>query len=102
MKPLLLLLIALTLSVSTLLAQNIVRTDVSVFPNPATEYISVNDPAETVGFVLLYNLVGKKVKEFEYSKGSNLPVGDLPKGMYMVQLQDRQRNVLRTQMIDKR
>ncbi len=102
MKHTLLLFFLLILSLGTLLSQNSVRPDLSVYPNPATEYITVNDPNESVGFVLLFNLVGKKVREFEYDKGANLPVGDLPKGMYMVQLQDRQRNILKTQMVDKR
>jgi len=92
----------LILSVGALFSQNTARPDLSVYPNPATEYVTVNDPSESVGFVLFFNLVGKKVREFEYDKGANLPVGDLPKGMYMVQMQDRQRNILKTQMVDKR
>lgn len=102
MKYMLLLSFFLTLFTGSAASQTALRPELSVYPNPAVEYIAVNDPNESVGFVAIFNLVGKKVKEFEYSKGANLPVGDLPKGMYMVQLQDRQHNVLKTQMVDKR
>ncbi|MCS7037488.1 MAG: T9SS type A sorting domain-containing protein [Saprospiraceae bacterium] len=102
MKYVLLLSFFLTLFAGSAASQSAARAELSVYPNPAVEYIAVNDPAENVGYVVMFNLVGKKVKELEYSKGANVPVGDLPKGMYMVQLQDRQRNVLKTQMMDKR
>ncbi len=102
MKYALLLSFFLTLFAVSARSQNTARPDLSVYPNPAVEYIAINDPGESVGFVVLFNLVGKKVEEFEYAKGAKLPVGDLPKGMYIVQLQDRQRNVLKTQVVDKR
>jgi len=102
MKYILLLSVLLGFGAISLKAQITAKPDLSVYPNPAVENIYLNDAAESVGFVVIINLVGKKVKEFEYSKGAGLPVGDLPKGMYLVQLQDRQRNVLKTQMIDKR
>lgn len=83
-------------------AQNSNKADLSVYPNPTTEYISVNDNNDAVSFVAIYNLVGKKVKEFEYTKGESLFVADLPKGMYLVQVQNRGREVLKTQKVDKR
>lgn len=83
-------------------AQNSSKADLSVYPNPTTEYISVNDNNDAVGFVAIFNLVGKKVKEFDFIKGESLFVADLPKGMYLVQLQDRGRQVIKTQKVDKR
>ncbi len=78
------------------------KADLSVYPNPTTEYISVNDNNDAVGFIAIFNLVGKKVKEFDFVKGESLFVADLPKGMYLVQLQNRGRQVLKTQKVDKR
>jgi len=83
-------------------AQNSGKADLSVFPNPTTEYISVNDNNDAVAYVVVFNLVGKKVKEFPFVKGENLFVADLPKSMYLVQIQDRNRQILRTQKVDKR
>jgi hypothetical protein len=83
-------------------AQNSTKADLSVFPNPTTDYISVTDNSDAVGHVAIFNLVGKKVREFDHVKGETMNVADLPKGMYLVQLQDRNRQVLKTQKVDKR
>lgn len=83
-------------------AQSNSKPDLSVFPNPATEYISVQDKNDAVGFLAVYNLVGKKVKEFEFVKGEQYYIADLPKGMYLVQILDRSKHNLTTQKIEKR
>ena len=83
-------------------AQNSSKADLSVYPNPTVEYLSVNDNSDAIGFVAIFNLVGKKVKEFDFVKGESMFVADLPKGMYLVQLQDRNRKTVKTQKVDKR
>lgn len=101
MKQILLALAFVSVGVA-LRAQNISKIDLSVFPNPATEYISVQDKNESVGFLSVFNLVGKKVKEFEFVKGEQYYIADLPKGMYLVQILDRSKRNLTTQKIEKR
>lgn len=98
----LLLLFALVLTGLALKAQNIAKPELSVFPNPAIDYISINDEADAVGHLAIFNLVGKKVKEFTFVKGESYYVADLPKGMYLVQIQDRSHKVLTTQKVNKR
>lgn len=83
-------------------AQNSTQVALTVYPNPASEYISVQDPGNEVGYVAVFNLVGKKVKEFDFVKDEPMSVADLPKGMYLVQLQDRNRQIIKTQKVDKR
>lgn len=83
-------------------AQSNSKPDLSVFPNPTTEYISVQDKNDAVGFLSVFNLVGKKVKEFEFVKGEQYYVADLPKGMYLVQILDRSKRNLTTQKLEKR
>ena len=83
-------------------AQKTNKADLTIYPNPTTEYISVNDNSDAVGYIAIFNLVGKKVKEFDFVKGETLFVADLPKSMYLVQIQDRKRQVLKTQKMDKR
>jgi hypothetical protein len=78
------------------------KADLSVFPNPACDLISVRDNNDVVGQVAVYSLIGRKLKEFDFSKGEQYPIGDLPKGMYLVQLLDKNREIIKTQKIDKR
>jgi hypothetical protein len=81
---------------------NTTKPELSVFPNPAIDNISVHDNSEVVTQVLVFNLVGKKVKTFEHLKGEYHYVGDLPKGVYLVQMIDKGKRILTTQKIDKR
>ena len=83
-------------------AQTNSKPDLSIFPNPATDYISVQDKNDAVGFISVFNLLGKKVKEFEFIKGEQFYIADLQKGMYLVQIQDRSKRNLTTHKIEKR
>ncbi|TNE51870.1 MAG: T9SS type A sorting domain-containing protein [Bacteroidetes bacterium] len=83
-------------------AQNANKPDLTVYPNPTTDYISVKDNNDVVGYVAVFNLVGKKLKEFDFVKGESLFVADLPKNIYLVQIQDHDRRVLKTQKVNKR
>ncbi|MEO6759177.1 MAG: T9SS type A sorting domain-containing protein [Saprospiraceae bacterium] len=83
-------------------AQRSAKVDLTVYPNPTIEFISVQDNNDVVGFLAVYNIVGRKLKEFEFAKGDQYSLLDLPKGMYLVQIQDRNRHIITTQKIDKR
>ena len=78
------------------------KPDLAIYPNPATEFISVNDEEELVGQIFIYNLVGKKVRTFEVMPNERFAVGDLPKGMYLVQLIDKDDKIINTQKINKK
>jgi Secretion system C-terminal sorting domain len=99
-----LLVFALLLGGISLHAQHVgpLKPELSVFPNPAIDNISVYDNNDLVLQILVFNLVGKKVKSFEHLKGEYHYVGDLPKGVYLVQMIDKGKHILTTQKIDKR
>ncbi|HAD11340.1 MAG TPA: hypothetical protein DCF33_02770 [Saprospirales bacterium] len=97
-----LLLFFFLLAAIALRAQNTPRPELSVFPNPTTEFVSVQDQADAVGQLNVFNLLGKKVKAFEASKGEQYFLGDLPKGVYLVQLVGKNKQVLKSQKVEKR
>jgi Secretion system C-terminal sorting domain len=99
---LLLLILAFVTSVIALPAQNVSKPDLSVFPNPAADYICVQDNNDLVGHLAVVSMTGRRVKEFEFSKGEHYSIVDLPKGMYLVQILDRNKQVLTTQKLNKR
>lgn len=74
---------------------------VSVFPNPATEFITVNNE-EAVKTIHIFNFTGRKMKNFEVVKGDRYEVADLPNGLYFVQLIGRNNKVLATQRLTKK
>jgi hypothetical protein len=81
--------------------QNRTIKGITIFPNPATEFIAVNDE-ENVRNVVVYNMVGRKMKNFEVEKGRRYEVGDLPNGLYVVQLVGKNNKVLATQRLTKK
>ena len=98
----LLLIFLLVLSGVALKAQNSPKPDLSVFPNPATEYISVQDNNDLVSQIAVISMTGRRVKEFQFTKGEFYSIADLPKGMYLVQILDHNKQALMTQKLNKR
>lgn len=76
--------------------------DAKVFPNPAIEYIQLQDDYNRVKYIEVYNVIGRKIDKFTVNyAGEKYDVSNLPKGIYMVSMLDANRNVLRTQRISK-
>ena len=78
------------------------KSELNVFPNPVIDNFSLYDNNDVVSQIVVFNLIGKKVKAFEHLKGEYHYIGDLPKGVYLVQMLDKSKRVLKTQKIDKR
>jgi hypothetical protein len=72
----------------------------SVYPNPAVDYIQIQDGSD-VKFIEVHNALGRKILDFNAVNTGRYDIGDLPKGMYMVRMLDRNRNIIRTQRISK-
>ena len=77
------------------------KGELKIFPNPATNFISVSEN-DQVKQILVFNLVGRKMKTFKAIKGEKHFVGDLPKGIYLIQLLGDKNKILRTQRVSKR
>jgi hypothetical protein len=76
-------------------------TSVSVYPNPAAEYIALNNE-EAVKNIYVYNLAGRRMKSFEVVKGERYEVADLPNGIYFIQLIGRNNKLLTIQRLTKK
>lgn len=75
--------------------------DLQVFPNPATTHIGVSHRGE-VAMIKVFNLVGRQMKIFTTSPGEKHFVGDLPRGMYLVQLVSTKNKIITTKRVNKR
>lgn len=100
------LILAILLAFSSLsaFAQLEKRTEssvVSIFPNPATEYITVSNE-DAVKSIVLFNMVGRKIRIFATEKGERYEIGDLPNGLYVVQLFGKNNKVITTQRLTKK
>ncbi len=73
-----------------------------IYPNPAVEYIMLEDDDDVVRYLEIFSVMGRKIEEFVVgSSTQKFDVGNLPKGMYMVRMLDAQRAIIRTQRISK-
>ena len=78
------------------------KEEIQVFPNPATHFFSISDQSNLIKRIVVFNQPGRKVKTFTTSNTSEkFPVSDLPKGLYLVQLQDQAGNVVVTRRLFK-
>ncbi len=77
-------------------------TKVKIYPNPATEFISI-DNAQDVKELYILNLVGRKLKVIEnIEENVHYDISDLPNGMYLVQIINHKNKIITTQRLSKR
>lgn len=75
--------------------------EIRVFPNPTTDYFSVNG-MENLKEVVVINLVGREVKRFSASIRAKYDVSDLNSGLYLVRLIGEQGKAVKTVRLSKR
>ncbi len=74
---------------------------ISIYPNPTTDYITINNE-DAVKNIVLFNMVGRKMRTFAAEKGDRYEVSDLPNGLYVVQIFGKNNKVLTTQRLTKK
>ncbi len=78
------------------------EVNVKIYPNPATSYIGL-DKAQSIEHIVIYNMVGRRVKDFEVNRqDAQYYIGDLPNGMYLVQLLGNNQKIITTKRLNKR
>ncbi|MEZ5148652.1 MAG: right-handed parallel beta-helix repeat-containing protein [Bacteroidales bacterium] len=68
---------------------NKTRLSVEVYPNPATDFISIEIPDYSFNgqnVVLILDLTGKVVQQQSYTDREHIYVGDLEKGVYLIRI----------------
>lgn len=81
--------------------ENIAPFELRVYPNPTTDSFSVVDNT-IVDEVVLFNIIGRKVKTFKHERNKKYSLIDLPDGMYFISLVSQSEGVLKTLRINKR
>ena len=78
------------------------QPSISIYPNPATNFISINND-DNVKSITIFNLVGRKLKSIEQvQENERYDISHLPNGMYLVRIVDRSNKIITTQRISKR
>ena len=75
--------------------------ELSIYPNPTVENFAVKND-DNVSTVVLYNIVGKKLKKYAHTPGNQYDISALRKGMYLVRLFDEQGKALSALRLSKK
>ena len=74
---------------------------IQLYPNPAIEYFSLTN-AGRVNQIVMYNMLGRQIRNFDVNPANRYDVSDLPGGIYMVTLLDRNGALIKTMRLSKR
>jgi hypothetical protein len=72
----------------------------SIFPNPATDYIQIRN-SQDVDRLVVYNIVGQEMRSFNAAPGQRYFIGDLPNGLYLASLVSHEKGILTTLRVQK-
>ncbi len=81
--------------------QSFKKAKLSIFPNPTTNYFQLTE-TEEVAQILLFNVVGKRMKSFPYMEDEKYHVDELPNGMYLLQFVGHNGKIISTRRLSKR
>ena len=76
-------------------------SDLILFPNPTTDIINIKND-EGVASLIIYNLIGRQIKQYHHSVGESHDVSDLSVGIYLVVLEDGDGQILKSMRLSKR
>jgi len=78
------------------------KENITVYPNPATTHIGLSS-SNGVERIIIFNMVGRQMKNFQAGEGDKrYYIGDLPRGMYLIQLLSIHNEILTTKRVSKR
>jgi len=74
---------------------------ISIFPNPTTDVINIEDKEGLISTATIFNLLGKEIATFQVKGSSTYDMMDHHKGIYLIQLKDNQGQILQTVRLKK-
>ena len=76
------------------------KADISVYPNPTSDYFQL-DGTENIGHIVLHTLLGKQIRDYDARDGGSYDVSDLNNGMYVVNLFDKKNTLVKSLRLRK-
>ena len=80
---------------------NLNSKELNVFPNPAVNKFMLSN-SEGIDKLEIYNIAGKKMKEFDVAASKEYQVDDLRNGLYLVRFLDQKGKVVKVVRLSKR
>jgi hypothetical protein len=79
------------------------NSGVRIFPNPATDFFSIQDDYDIVERVVVYNMIGRVMKNYSTNSnnGNRYTLNDLPEGLYVIRLLNAKGGTVKTIRLNK-
>ena len=74
---------------------------VTVYPNPATSFVTFSIDLEKVGHITINNIIGKEVRKVNATTDGKYDVSDLRNGLYIIRLFDRNEELIKALRLNK-
>lgn len=78
-----------TVTLNTLGVKDFTLNNFSIFPNPTSDFITIQFKNSSKEKVKIYNMIGQLVKETTVLNNKKLDVSDLVNGIYIIRLADK-------------
>ena len=78
-----------------------INNNISIYPNPASQQMNIKEDADVTD-VVIYNLIGKKIKRLKHTPGRSHDISDLDRGIYLVRMLNKEQNILKVTRLTKR
>lgn len=62
---------------------------IRIYPNPSSDYLQISN-LQGEHILLIYNLLGEKLKEVKYSENNPIDISDLSNGIYFLRTENNQ------------
>ena len=72
-----------------------------LFPNPTSDYFTLSSNDNDIASLTIHNILGRQIRQYPAAE-RRFEVSDLPHGLYLVSVLDKQERVLKTLRLQKR
>ncbi len=76
-------------------------SSLKVYPNPTTDYFMLIDDTDVIERIVIYNIIGRQVRNYNVVNNFKYSVNDLPEGIYIVRLLNGSGNTVKTIRLNK-
>ncbi len=76
-------------------------SSLKIYPNPTTDYFMLSDDSDVIERVVIYNIIGRQVRNYNVVDNFKYSVNDLPEGLYIIRLLNSSGNTVKTIRLNK-
>ena len=78
-----------------------IDNNINIYPNPSSHMLNIKEDKE-VSDIIIYNLIGKKIRNVKHSPGMSHDISDLERGIYLIRMLNKEQNILKVSRLTKK